>query len=65
MSDLNILFILVPLIIIQIALFLTALVHIFKHEHYRIGNRIIWVIVIFINFIGPIAYFIFGRENNR
>lgn len=54
---------LLPLIIIQVSLAIFALIHVLRHPHYKIGNRIIWVIVvIFIQFIGPIAYFVFGRE---
>ena len=43
---------------------ITAVVHVLRHPHYRIGNRALWlVIVIFIQIIGPIAYFVFGRED--
>ncbi len=54
----------IPLIIIQFVLMITALVHVLKHSHYRFGNKIMWVlIVVAINIIGPIVYFIFGRED--
>lgn len=52
----------IPLIILQLTLALTALVHLLKHPHYRFGNKIFWIIVVlFIQFIGPTVYFIFGR----
>jgi len=52
----------IPLFIIQVGLMIAALVHIFKHDTYKAGNRIMWVLVcIFINTIGPILYFIIGR----
>lgn len=53
---------LIPLVIVQLALGLTALVHVFKHPHYRFGNKVMWaLIVMFVNFIGPILYFTVGR----
>lgn len=55
---------LVPLIILEFGLMITAVVHVLRHPHYRIGNRALWlVVVIFIQIIGPIAYFVFGRED--
>jgi hypothetical protein len=52
----------IPILIIELALAITALVHILKHPNYRFGNRIIWIlIVLLIQIIGPIVYFIFGR----
>jgi len=56
--------ILVPLAVIELGLMAAALIHIFTHKTYRIGNRIIWVIIsILINIIGPILYFIIGRSD--
>jgi len=53
---------LIPLAIIQYGLMIATLVHIFKHNTYKVGNRVIWVIVcLLVNIIGPILYFIFGR----
>lgn len=55
---------LVPLIILEFGLMIAAVVHVLRHPNYRIGNRALWlVIVIFIQIIGPIAYFVFGRED--
>lgn len=55
----------IPLIIAEFALLAVTLRHIFTHDHYKRGNRVIWVIVTIVGmeFIGPILYFIFGKED--
>jgi len=54
--------VLIPLFIVQFGLMITALVHAVKHPKYKTGNMIIWVLVIlFVNIIGPVLYFIIGR----
>lgn len=54
---------LIPLIIAQVVLAVVAVVHVVRHPNYRFGNKVVWVIVVcFIQFIGPIVYFVFGRE---
>lgn len=54
--------VIIPLIIIQYTLALVAIVHIVKHPTYRFGNMPMWIIIVFfIQFIGPIIYFLFGR----
>ena len=53
---------LIPLFLIELALAITALVHVLRHPHYKFGNKLIWiVIVLFVQIIGPIVYFVFGR----
>lgn len=53
---------LIPVIILELALALTALVHVLKHPNYRFGNRALWVIVVLLfQIIGPVVYFLFGR----
>lgn len=53
---------LIPLLIVQFVLALTALIHVLKHPNYRFGNKIVWIIVVLlVSIIGPIFYFIFGR----
>ena len=54
---------LIPIILIELALMGTALYHILNHKTYKVGNRTIWIVVIFIQIIGPIIYFIFGRSD--
>ena len=52
---------LIPVIILELVLMVTALVHVVRHPDYRFGNRIFWIlIVIFIQFLGPVVYFVFG-----
>ena len=54
---------LIPLAIIQLGLLIASLIHIFTHQTYRVGNRVIWVIVcILVNIIGPVLYFAIGKE---
>lgn len=55
---------LIPLVIGQFALLGYALYHIFTHEHYKHGNRVLWLIIVLLamNYVGPILYFVFGRE---
>ncbi|HJB01756.1 MAG TPA: PLD nuclease N-terminal domain-containing protein [Candidatus Mediterraneibacter merdavium] len=51
-----------PLIVIELALALTALVHVVRHPHYRFGNKAVWILVVLlIQFIGPVLYFAMGR----
>ena len=53
---------LIPLAVIELGLLITSLIHIFTHRTYRIGNRVIWVIVcVLINIIGPVLYFALGK----
>lgn len=53
---------LIPIVVVELILALTALIHIVKHPHYRFGNKIMWVlIVVLIQIIGPIIYFVVGR----
>lgn len=56
---------LIPVIILYLALLLTAIIDLAKNWQTR-KNHIIWlVVIIFINVFGPIAYFIFGRKEDE
>lgn len=57
---------LIPLIIVEFGLLAYTIVHILKHDHYKCGNRAIWLIISIVgmNFIGPILYFILGKEED-
>ena len=57
---------LIPIVIAEFALFGYTLYHILTHKKYKYGNRILWIVisVVFMNYIGPILYFIFGREDS-
>ncbi len=53
---------LIPIVIVELSLAITALVHVLRHPHYRFGNKVMWVfIVLFIQIVGPIIYFVVGR----
>jgi len=53
---------LIPVIIIELPLAITALKHVLKHPVYRFGNKVMWiVIVLIVQIIGPVVYFVFGR----
>ncbi len=53
---------LIPLIIIEWILAITALIHVLRHPHYKFGNKPFWIVVVlFVQIIGPIVYFVFGR----
>jgi hypothetical protein len=53
---------LIPVVLIELALLITALVDLIRREKTR-GPKWAWVLVIvLINFIGPIVYFVAGRK---
>ena len=53
---------LIPVILLQIALLVVALVDLIRRERTR-GPKWVWVLVIlFVNLIGPVVYLLFGRE---
>jgi hypothetical protein len=53
---------LVPLILAELILMVTALVHVLRHPTYRFGTRSLWIpVVVLLQIIGPILYFVFGR----
>lgn len=56
---------LIPVIAIQLALIVFGLKDLFnKDRRVKGGNKGIWAfLIIFINFIGPLAYFFAGRED--
>lgn len=54
--------IILPLFIIDVILAIISLIHVWKHQQYRFGNKWIWTIVVaFVQLFGPIIYFAFGR----
>lgn len=55
----------IPLIIAELALLGYTLFHILTHTQYKKGNRTLWLIVAIVGmeFIGPILYFLLGRED--
>ena len=56
---------LIPLVIAQFALLGYTLYHILTHKTYKRGNRTLWLVVtiVLMNFVGPILYFLLGKED--
>lgn len=57
---------LIPLILAEFILLGITIRHILTHEKYKRGNRTLWLIIVIIGmqFIGPILYFILGKEDD-
>lgn len=57
--------IIIPLIIVEFVLLGYVLHHILTHDTYKRGSRKLWIIVSIIGmeFIGPIAYLLFGKAD--
>lgn len=52
--------------LIQVALLILALTDIRRRPADQIsGNKKLWTLIAFINFVGPIAYFMFGRKRGQ
>lgn len=57
--------IIIPLLLLQITLMITALLHLVKNDRLDRNNKIVWaLVIIFVNLIGPILYLIFGRKED-
>jgi len=53
---------LIPILIIQLVLIVAALVDLVRREKTK-GPKWLWVLIIlFFNFIGPVVYFVVGRD---
>lgn len=54
---------LIPILLIQFGLIVAALLDLARREKTR-GPKWLWVLIIlFVNLIGPIIYFLIGRED--
>ena len=55
----------IPLVAAELILLIISLRHILTHDHYKRGNRVLWIIIVIVGmeYIGPIAYFLFGKED--
>ena len=52
-----------PLMVLQVILMIAALVSCIKQEETN-GPKWMWVLIIlFVNLLGPILYFVMGRKN--
>lgn len=53
---------LIPVVIIQYALAIAAIVHIVRHRKFKTGNMPLWIVVsLLVGYIGPILYFTVGK----
>jgi hypothetical protein len=64
LSTLQIVALLAPIVILQLGLMIAALIDLDRSDRrVRGGSKIVWaLIVVFLNLIGPILYFVVGRE---
>jgi hypothetical protein len=54
---------LIPIIIIQYGLTIAALLDLVKRERFKLLPKWAWIlIVVFVNIVGPILYFVLARE---
>lgn len=61
-SDVSLISLLAPLIIIQFILVVVALVDLFKGRK-TLGPKWMWIlIIVFVTTLGPILYFVIGRK---
>ena len=57
----------IPLVILELAVLGYTIHHILTHNNYKHGSRAVWIIVSVLlmnTFIGPILYFVFGKEED-
>ena len=55
--------VILPLLLIQLALIVWALVDLAKRDRVKGGSKVLWVVVILLfEFLGPILYLAWGRE---
>jgi len=56
---------LIPVAILELGLLISALVHLLRHKRTRNLSVGIWVVIIVVvNIIGPVLYFLIGREED-
>jgi len=55
----------IPLAIAEFALLGYTIYHILTHKHYKRGNQLLWLVVTIVGmqFIGPVLYFLLGKED--
>ena len=56
---------LLPILVLELSLTVAALVHVLRHPKYRFGNRVFWIILCFVQIIGPVIYFAFGKGEDE
>ena len=57
---------LIPILVLDAALAVAAVLHVLRHPHYRFGSKAFWLVVVVVFlFIGPITYFVIGRGEEQ
>jgi hypothetical protein len=57
---------LIPMFLIQLAIMVVALVDLAKRKRVKGDNKVLWVLVIIlVNLIGPIIYLVWGRNTEE
>lgn len=60
----ELLIIVIPIVVVEVILAILALLGIHRMYGCRNGNKTVWtVVVLLIQIIGPILYFVFGKGN--
>jgi len=55
----------IPLVVIQLGLLIFALMDLVKRPKVRGDNKLLWgILIVVVGIIGPLVYFIFGREED-
>jgi hypothetical protein len=53
-----------PILVVQLILLIVAIIDLVKIERTN-GPKWLWaIIILFVNILGPILYFVIGRRNN-
>lgn len=60
-NDSNLLLILLPLLILQLILLVVALIDLLKRQETNGPKWVCLLVILFINILGPIIYFLWGR----
>jgi hypothetical protein len=54
---------LIPVLLIEIALWVVSFIDLSKRDKVRGGSKVLWVVIILLlNLIGPILYLVWGRN---
>lgn len=62
-GDMKVIVLLIPLILIELGLMVSALYDLVRRKKVRGGNKLVWgAAVVFVGVIGPVLYFLLGRE---
>ena len=58
----NLAYVLAPLVVLQLGLLAVGYVDLTRRERVRGGKKWVWALVMLISFVGPVLYFVLGRE---